>query len=184
MRACVLQPLSPSLRCTKAAAATCAAAALGASLVIAAAQESGADALLASLLPPALGVGEALAAAGGEAGGVGAGAESAARAAARVSDYAQVVLVVVGLGFQLLHARLPFLVRLLLWPILALEAWLQACSTAALATRTRAPATPTGTVHGTAPRATALPPPATNAASSGGGGRAAASPARARPKAD
>ena len=100
-------------------------------------------------------------------------------AAARVSlsDYAQATLVVAGLAFQLLHARLPFLARLLLWPVLAFEAWLQACSAAALATRARAPATPTGKA------APAVPPP-TNVATDGGGRRAAVSPARARPKAE
>ena len=147
----------PSLRHAKAAAATCAAAALGATLVVAAARERGAVALLASAF------GEAPAA-------VEADAEA-------LSDYAQATLVVAGLAFQLLHARLPFLVRLLLWPILAFEAWLQACSAAALAARTRAPPTPTPTA------APALPPPA-NVATGGGGRRAAVSPARARPKAE
>ena len=81
---------------------------------------------------------------------------------------------VAGLAFQLLHARLPLLFRLLLWPVLALEAWLQACSAAALAARA-APAT-------AAPAA--APPGVAAASASGAGGRAAASPARARPKAD
>jgi hypothetical protein len=166
--------LMPSLRRAQAAAATCAAAALGATLVVAAARESGVDALLFSAFGEAPAAAEAEA---GVAGGV--GAEGVAAARASLSDYAQAMLVVAGLAFQLLQARLPFLVRLLLWPILAFEAWLQAGSAAALAAHTHTPATPTGTA------APALPPPANVATGgSGGGRRAAMSPARARPKAE
>ena len=107
--------------------------------MVASARESGADALLASAFGEAPAAAEAEA---GVAGGV--GTEGMAAARVSLSDYAQATLVVAGLAFQLLHARLPFLARLLLWPVLAFEAWLQACSAAALATRTRAPATPTG----------------------------------------
>ena len=149
--------LPHALRHAKAAAATCAAAALGATLVVAAARERGTVALLASAF------GEAPAAAEAE--------------AEALSVYAQATLVVAGLAFQLLHARLPFLVRLLLWPTLAFEAWLQACSATALAARPRAPPTPTPTA------APASPPPA-NVATGDGGRRAAVSPARARPKAE
>ena len=140
--------------------------------MVAAARESGADALLASAFGEAPAAAEAEA---GVAGGV--GTEGMAAARVSLSDYAQATLVVAGLAFQLLHARLPFLARLLLWPVLAFEAWLQACSAAALATRTRAPATPTG-------KAVPAVPPPTNVATDGGGQRAAVSPARARPKAE
>ena len=73
-----------------------------------------------------------------------------ARARVSLSDYAQATLVVAGLAFQLLHARLPFLARLLLWPVLAFEAWLQACSAAAMVLASSAlAANPTGGNHGT-----------------------------------
>ena len=69
--------------------------------MVAAARESGADALLASAFGEAPAAAEAEA---GVAGGV--GTEGMAAARVSLSDYAQATLVVAGLAFQLLHARL------------------------------------------------------------------------------
>lgn len=166
-------------RRAKAAAATLSAAALGASALVSAARGLGGDALLLAAneaLPeqfqqPILG-------------GDSASESDDAEAWCEVAwQQIRVLLVAAGLLYQLTSAdRLPLLVRLIIWPLLLVEAWLAALSDASAVGRAvSSPKPVTSSADRGADAAATTSRGLTKKVSSS---RASASPGRGRKKAD